>query len=148
MEALNWYGKAGMQGHAEAQYAYALGMRYLREGFVPEEILEKVMLWYRAAAEQGHAAAQCCLGDGYSRGMGVTKDVEEAMQWYRKAAMQGHADGQFNLGCCYTMGEGVAKDLVEAWAWANLALGGKKKPTKYSSLNGLFERLRTVRGPS
>ena len=48
------------------------------------------MKWYRKAAEQGLAEAQYNLGQVYTKGDGVAKDMIEAVKWYRKAAEQGH----------------------------------------------------------
>lgn len=44
---------------------------------------------YRKAAELGHAEAQFLLGNCYSLGDGVDKDMAEAMKWYQKACDQG-----------------------------------------------------------
>ncbi|MCY3757517.1 MAG: tetratricopeptide repeat protein [Acidobacteria bacterium] len=48
-------------------------------------------------AQQGDPGAQYALGDMYSTGEGVPRDVRKAVKWYRKAAEQGHASAQFAL---------------------------------------------------
>ncbi|RMH17921.1 MAG: sel1 repeat family protein [Gammaproteobacteria bacterium] len=67
-------------------------------------------------AEKGDPEAQNYLGNLYSRGQGVEKNLELAAEWYQKAANQGHADAQNNLGIAYSRGLGVAKDGVYAMA--------------------------------
>jgi TPR repeat protein len=51
----------------------------------------------KAKAEKGDAAAQCILGNFYSLGLGVTRDIAEAAILYRKAAEQNYARAQYNL---------------------------------------------------
>jgi hypothetical protein len=46
--------------------------------------------WYRRAAERGDGDAQWALGDFYTQGQGVTRDVDEARRWYAAAAAQGY----------------------------------------------------------
>ena len=45
--------------------------------------------WFRAAAEQGDPVGQLNLGDLYSRGLGVERDLVEAYVWFSRAAAQG-----------------------------------------------------------
>ena len=39
---------------------------------------------------EGFVAAQINLGQLYSQGIGVKKDLDKALEWYRKAAEQGN----------------------------------------------------------
>ncbi|QSR87721.1 sel1 repeat family protein [Candidatus Methylacidiphilum infernorum] len=57
-------------------------------------------------ARGGNAQAQLDLGDAYSRGQGVTKDLAQAVYWYRKAAEQGNVQAQYKLGFAYYWGVG------------------------------------------
>ncbi|MCX6602910.1 MAG: tetratricopeptide repeat protein [Acidobacteria bacterium] len=79
------------------------------------------MFWYRKSANQGDASGQLNLGQMYSKGDGVPKDLAQAAFWYRKSADQGNAPAQSNLGAMYATGKGVPKDLVIAYMWRNLA---------------------------
>lgn len=66
---------------------------------------------------RGYAEAQKKLGDCYTHGTGVAKDLEQAFECYSKAAKQGNARAQNNLGVCYTNGEGVVEDPAQAAEW-------------------------------
>ena len=84
----------------------------------------------RARAESGEAEAQLKLGDMYSYGDGVDKDMREAVHWYRKAAKQGDHYGYGNLRSLaaiqgvaeaqFAIGE-LAKDTREAVHWFHKA---------------------------
>jgi len=51
----------------------------------------------RQAAEQGDAKAQFQIGQMYSSGYRVSRNLSEAVVWYRKAAKQGDKDAEFVL---------------------------------------------------
>ncbi len=68
----------------------------------------------KAMAERGNAEAQFCMGEMYSRGVGVTRDKATAAKWWRKASDQGHVGAQCNLGDMYHTGDGVTRDYAEA----------------------------------
>ena len=86
-EAAEWYERAAVIGHADAQCQ--LGRMYdMGEGVVENE--KKAVEWYREAAEQGHADGQYWLGLRYS----LELDYFEAAEWYQKAAAQGHKDAK------------------------------------------------------
>ena len=53
---------------------------------------------FRLAADQGNAAAQSALGNMYSRGEFIAKDVAQAARLFRLAADQGYAEAQSALG--------------------------------------------------
>jgi TPR repeat protein len=66
------------------------------------------------------------LGNRYSFGDGVARDLEQAFSLYLRAADLGFSDGMFNVAACYRLGEGVAKDLAAAAAWYERALQDDK----------------------
>ena len=66
---------------------------------------------------RGNAEAQKKLGDCYSHGTGVTKDLEQAFECYREAAEQGLAQAQYNIGLCYKNGNGVEKNPEMTAMW-------------------------------
>lgn len=72
-------------------------------------------------AEKGEAAAQLELGEIYSKGQGVTKDVAEAVKWLTKAAEQGNAEAQMKLGGIHIGGRGVKKSSSEGAKWFTMA---------------------------
>lgn len=85
--------------------------------------------WYRERAEQGDPDAQHHLGDMYSEGSGVPRDIEQAAEWYRKAAEQGKVNSQYRLGdlydfrgklsprCCYLRCPDKEEALKQAEDW-------------------------------
>lgn len=75
----------------------------------------------RPLAERGGAMAQFLIGDMYSNGQGVPKDLGEAAKWFRKAAEQGQVNAQTILGLMYRDGDGVPKDYSEAVKWLRKA---------------------------
>ncbi len=71
---------------------------------------------WRPLAEQGDADAQYYLGNMYTSGWGVPRDLAEAAYWYGMAAAQEHAEAQFSLGDSYDHGD-IPRDLAEAAKW-------------------------------
>ena len=84
-QAVYWYRKAAVQGHALGQFN--LGDMY-RKGYGVEQDYEQAVYWYRKAAVQCNEYSQYELGNMYETGRGVEKDYEQAQYWYRKAAEQ------------------------------------------------------------
>ena len=86
--AINWYGKAAVQGIKEAK--------------------PKILGVYNEAIEQlavaGDADAQFALGNFYAEGNGIEQNKEIAFKWYGEAAAQGHKEakpkvlGSYNTG--------------------------------------------------
>lgn len=112
--AFEWYMKAAVLGHAEAQYK--IGEAYYN-GEGTGEDLEEAFAWYMKAAEQDQEDAQYSLGYMYAHGEGVKKDLEEAFDWYMKAAAQEHTEAQYEIGEAYYYGNGIEEDLDEAFSW-------------------------------
>ena len=113
-EAIKWYRKAALMGHADAQNY--LGVCYDHGRGLNEDDVEAVK-WFRKAAAQGDKYAQNNLGVCYECGSGLNEDDIEAVKWYRKAAEQGHADAQNNLGNRLYNGQGIIKNYAEAAKW-------------------------------
>jgi tetratricopeptide (TPR) repeat protein len=70
-----------------------------------------------AQAEAGDPKALFTLGNRYSFGEGVKKDLKMAFTLFEKSALAGCSDGMFNLAACYRFGEGVKKDVQQAISW-------------------------------
>jgi hypothetical protein len=84
-EAVKWFQKAALQGHAGAQFA--IGCCCLRGIGIPKNA-EEAVSWYKKAAEQEHANAQFYLASCYYRGIGIPKNGEESFMWFQKAVKQ------------------------------------------------------------
>ena len=112
-EALQWYIKAALQGHAKAQYA--LGKSFSKKILKKDKI--KAVKWFHLAAKSGLAKAQYALAECYFKGRGAEKDLEKAVKWFRKAAMQGHVKAQFELAKCYRFGCGIEQNNAKAAKW-------------------------------
>src|SRR5688572_23365165 len=74
-----------------------------------------------AKANEGDPVAQFSVGQKYTKGEGVAKDVPEAAKWLEKSAQQGNADAQIGLGALYLGGRGLPKNSLEAAKWYGLA---------------------------
>src|SRR5207248_1878680 len=70
-----------------------------------------------AAAKENHAGAKYALGNWYSRGIGVRKNVNLAVEYLRSSAKQGHPLAQFELADALETGEGIRGDLIQAAKW-------------------------------
>jgi hypothetical protein len=87
-KSYQWFLKAAEQGHAAAQYEYALRLSTIN----PAQSYD----WLMRSARQGFAAAQYQLGLQFYNGNGIRKDPYIGKQWIEYAAGQGHpAANQF-----------------------------------------------------
>jgi TPR repeat protein len=71
----------------------------------------------REKAAAGDPEALYRLGNCYSYGEGVTRNLKKAFALFEQSAQAGCSDGMFNLAGCYRLGEGVTKDLPTAISW-------------------------------
>lgn len=116
-----------LKGDPEAQYnlghSYSELIRDNRGPFNNHPEYLEGLKWYRMAADQGHLKAQAAIGDCYSNGLAVPKDMVEAVKWWRKAADKGLAYAQLQMGVAYSslFEEGLGKDDVEAARWWRMA---------------------------
>lgn len=109
--SLQWYTKAALQGHADAQYNTGM-MHLLGEGAAVNEL--EAEKWLLQSAEQGHPAAQFNLGSLYLTGKQITLNNAEAVKWLRKAAEQDVLGALHNMAVLTISGTGVEKSEVEA----------------------------------
>ncbi len=106
-----------------------------------QDAYRKAAIWCRRAADDGEIFAIETLGDYFSQGNGVKKDVVEASTWYRKAAEQfdgkkhykeaarfyhkaadlGDANSLYKLGLYYDEGLGVSQSSEDAEIMFNAA---------------------------
>ena len=117
--AVEWFFKAGEQGHASAQYN--LGWMYAN-GKGTHQDYKEAAKWYFKAAEQEYAAAQNNLGVMYAKGEGTMRDYNKAISWFIKAAEQGFTTSYNNLGATRYI-QGDYKGAIEMYSKA-LRLGG------------------------
>jgi TPR repeat protein len=89
------------------------------------------------AASNGHAGSQLNLGNYYSSGNGIERDLEEAAKWYRRAYRNGSSAGAANLAIdLRTAGKirGAIKwikraaEMNDGDAWVELARLLKDRP--------------------
>lgn len=79
-------------------------------------------------ANLGDPAAQALLGEIFSRGLGVARNMKEAARWYKAAATAGNVEAQFRYamllieGTVVPQDEAQARDLMKAAAEAGLPL--------------------------
>ena len=119
--SLDWYRRAAIQGHLDAQYMLGL---MLLDGRRTERDIMQGEQWVRQAAKQGHVGAQYRLGVMHREGFGVPQDDVIATQWFRKAAEGKSLYAQHDLGFLYAKGRGVAQDDVQAFHWYSKAADG------------------------
>ncbi|WP_342453116.1 tetratricopeptide repeat protein [Jiella mangrovi] len=65
-------------------------------------------------ANLGDPAAQTLLGEIYSRGLGVRRDMKEAARWFKAAATAGNPEAQFRYAMILLDGTVVEKDEAQA----------------------------------
>ena len=65
-------------------------------------------------ANLGDPAAQTLLGEIYSRGLGVKRDMKEAARWYQAAAKAGKPEAQFRYAMILLEGSAVSRDEAQA----------------------------------
>jgi len=73
------------------------------------------------AAETGDAKAMFVLGQMYSFGYGVKKDLAKALEFYRKAANLGHVPAQKEYGTALAIGDGTEQNVSEGLKWLFIA---------------------------
>lgn len=68
----------------------------------------------RLAADPDNAASLTLLGQLYTEGVAVKRDLSRASDYFRRAAARGDANAAFSLGVNLLEGQGVAVDRVAA----------------------------------
>ena len=167
-KAVEWYRKSAEQGNADAQcqlgymYKYGLGVskdyakaaecfrKSAEQGLVLDRIVvmskygldsTKALEKCRKDAEQGNAYAQCCMGEMYEKGRGVSQDYAKAAEWYRKSAEQGNATARYKMGVMCEQGRGISQDYVTAAEWYRKSaeqgfFRGQEHPAYYTDDKG------------
>lgn len=116
----------GRQGWVASRFLEAVGTASAPGAAVasgtrlaPEELAA-----LRRRAEGGDVDAQLDLGNRYTHGIGVERDLVEARLWLTAAADQGSPLAAYELGLMYEFGRGVEADAAEARRW--YAIGARE----------------------
>lgn len=130
-KAVEWYEKAGAQGHIRAallvahmyldgrgvKQDYAQAQKWFREvDSVDIGIVDGAQIYVDAVVD-----AKLHIGLMYQKGLGVEKDQREALRWFRRAAAFWSPDALYLLGQAYETGDGVPQDNVQGWALYKLS---------------------------
>lgn len=110
-DAFNYFYKAAVQGHADAQFQLA-GM-YFNGSYIKQD-MEQAVYWYEKSAAQNQPGAQFFYGLMYRNGEGVDRDYKKAWHLIEKAANQDYPDANYVLGLMYLNGEGRKRDIENA----------------------------------
>lgn len=76
---------------------------------------------YKGLASRGDVEAHYRLGNAYSNGKGIRKDLGAASRHYLRAARQGHGPAAFNLALALERGHGVKVNMRGALYWYRFA---------------------------
>lgn len=71
----------------------------------------------RPLAEQGDARAMVLLGNMYTHGYGVARDLTTAFSLYRRAAVAGNGEAMMVTGAMLQQGMGTSTNMPAALAW-------------------------------
>ena len=113
-KAFEWFEKAALQGHTEAQHS--LGYMYFTGQGIKQDY-QKSFEWELKAANLGHAEAQHGIAVAYEYGLGVPKDRKKAFDWFIKSAHNNYPSAQYSLATYYEYGVGTKQNLEEAIYW-------------------------------
>lgn len=143
--AAEWYEKAALKNHAEAQFR--LGRLYYFGNLGHDH--PRAAFWFRKATDQNHLEATFALGDllRFNR-QDLPPDVAEALRLYRLAAARGHRRALYELGTMYAQGEGLPADLVEAKRLLEQAagLGDFSAPAELARVEARLASQRALQG--
>lgn len=125
-EKLLYLKKAADRGHLDS--LLFLGLMLTLE---PSKNVPMGLDYLEWAVELGSAEAMGVLGEVYSKGEVVKKDMEKAMYYWKKGAELGDGGAQVHLGNAYIDPENTDMDMEKAFYWfskaaANGKVGGKR----------------------
>ncbi len=75
---------------------------------------KKAFTCFKKAAAHDYSEAFAMVGDAYSAGLGVQKNLAKARRWYRKGADMGEITATLKLAGCYKNGIGGKVDYSKA----------------------------------
>lgn len=114
-DAIDWYKKAALNGHPDAQSQ--LGQIYrIGAADVHQDIFE-AMKWYEMAIanpEDHMGLSENEMGRLFQFGQGVAKNETKALEYYEKAAAKGEIHALTNAGAFYYDGKGAPRNIPKA----------------------------------
>ena len=123
-------GKAAEGGHPAA--AYELGL-LLKTGRKPlQQDLPRAQRMFQLAAERGHVAAQYEAAQGFSQGLGVTKNCAQATTLALKAARSGSIEAALLAGDLNKSDCSGARNLQESAKWYRVAADKGLAPAQFA----------------
>ena len=106
-----WLIKASGNGNSRAQND--LAMIYKNSESKPVDC-DKILGLLNKSAEQGYELAYLNIGNFYSEGECLNRNMSKAVDWWEKAAAKGNAQAEFNLYVSYNYGTGVSVNQYTA----------------------------------
>lgn len=86
-----------------------------------QEQIQQTIKELAKAAERHSTEAQRMLGEVYSKGQGVEKDMSRAFKYYAEAARQFDSVAQYEVAKAYFKGQGTDANMISAYIWATLS---------------------------
>ena len=105
--------KSANNGNTEA--TYEIGVIYFSR--VRFQNYEKAFHYLVKAAKNKHASAMLYLGNMYSGGYFVEKNLEKAKEWYLQSIRGGEGLGALGFAYQYLWGEGVRESRLKWYMW-------------------------------
>lgn len=122
--AYNWYKKAAKNGHPKAQTK-------IGEYDHDNKSYIEARYWLLKGFNNGHIEAGLLLGNIYSSGHGVERNIDTAISYYKKASTLNNSiaiNSQHNLGISYY----EKKDIQSAIYWHKIAAENGHTESQYN----------------
>ncbi len=110
--------KAAEQGNT-LEAMISQGRELLSSG--NQEQMKQAVSELQQAAKAHSAEAQRLLGEAYSKGLGVEKNLARAFEHYADAARQLDPVAQYEVAKAYFTGQGTDANMISAYMWATLS---------------------------
>ena len=128
--------------HGDASAQTMLGYYYLEGKGTLADTAEAFKWFTKAASHETNGIANFNLGEFYTKGIGVQKDVELAIHFYTIAGTMGYLGGYSSVARIYRYGSGNIKvDKLEAVKWYQKDANGLGK----IGLIGLAETVKFMK---
>lgn len=99
----------------------AYAQNILAEASIAQGNHAKGCYWYEQSLNNGYYPAGTALGDIYTSGKGVDRDIEKGIKYYNIAAEHNDANAQFWLGWMYARGLGISANRELGLKWLRAA---------------------------
>lgn len=124
--AYEWYEKGAASGHAGSQCE--LGLCYLHGKGVAKDTMIALYFLHNAADREAEASRQ--LGELYTNGDVVEKNLKKAFEFFVAAADKGNFDACFDVANCFHYGYGVDCDETKAKQYYEKGMAGGNRSAK------------------